>query len=52
MSQKDLQASIRRAHPLGSLPIKDRAAFKATLTAKERELLDRAIQWYKETYED
>lgn len=48
----DLQASVKRAHPLGSVPLKDRKAFLATLTRDERAMLDRAVEWYRETYLD
>ncbi len=30
--------------------IHDRSAFLKTLTARERDLLDKAIAWYDETY--
>ncbi len=46
------QSSIRNAHPLGSIPIKSRAAFLETLTAKEQQALDEAIDWYEATYLD
>lgn len=48
----DLHASVKRAHPLGSVPLKDRKAFLATLTRDERAMLDRAVEWYRETYLD
>lgn len=43
-------ASIRAASPLGMLPIAERARFRRTLTAKEREALDLANDWYRETF--
>lgn len=48
----DLEASIKRAHPLGPVAIKDRRAFLDTLTADERKQLDQAIEWYRETFLD
>jgi len=50
VSGTDLRTSIRRAHPLGGIAIRDRGAFLKTLTTRERELLDTSIAWYTETY--
>lgn len=47
---KDLATSIKRAHPLGGIAIKDRARFLRTLTPQERRLLDSANTWYRETF--
>ncbi len=47
-----LRASIRRAHPLGGLSSRDRAAFLQTLSPRERQRLEDAIRWYEETYLD
>ena len=47
---KDLQRSIKRAHPLGGIAIKDRARFLRTLTLKERRTLKKATKWYSETF--
>jgi hypothetical protein len=52
MDEKDLQRSIARAHPMGMVPIKDRAAFKASLTSRERRQLRSAILWYEATFKD
>jgi hypothetical protein len=46
----DRNAAIKRAHPLGGIPIKDRGAFLQTLTPKERESLSRATEWYGKTF--
>ncbi len=45
---KDLQRSIKRAHPLGGIPIKHRGRFLRLLTARERESL--ALANHCETY--
>ena len=50
VSGLDLRASVRRAHPLGSVAVRDRGTFLKTLTAKERTMLKKAITWYEETY--
>lgn len=50
VTPSDLEASIKRAHPLGALTIKDRAAFLRTLSDKERDLLDQANLWYRQTF--
>ncbi|KKL67092.1 hypothetical protein LCGC14_2138460, partial [marine sediment metagenome] len=52
VSGTDLRASVRRAHPLGSISLRDRSTFLKTLTTRERKLLDKAIAWYDETYID
>lgn len=46
----DLRDSIKRAHPLGAIAIKDRAKFIRSLSDAEREQLDQAIRWYRETF--
>jgi hypothetical protein len=46
------RSSVRNAHPLGSISIKDRAAYLDTLSADERRQLDEAIDWYEATYLD
>jgi len=51
MTNKDIQSAIKRAHPLSSLAIKDRPAFRKTLSLREQGTLDRAIAWYEEVYE-
>jgi hypothetical protein len=45
---KDLQRSIKRAHPLGGIPLKHRGRFLRLLTARERESL--ALANHCETY--
>ncbi len=52
VNHESLQSSIRNAHPLGSIPVKSRGAFLQTLTAKERQAVDLAIDWYEATYLD
>lgn len=47
---KDLGRSIENAHPLGTIAKKDRIRFLHTLTPKEREMLSKAISWYREVY--
>lgn len=47
---QDLRASLRNAHPLGSLSLKDRAAFIKTLSPRERAGVQDAIRWYRDTY--
>ncbi len=47
---KDLQRSIKRAHPLGGIPLKHRGRFLRLLTARERVSLALANHWYRETY--
>lgn len=49
-TEDDIADSIKRAHPLGGIALKDRAAFKRTLTTDERKTLDRAIDWYERTF--
>ena len=46
-----IAAMIKRAHPLGMLTIRERGKFLKTLTPEEERSLDRAIAWWKETYE-
>ncbi len=45
---KNLQRSIKRAHPLGGIPLKHRGRFLRLLTARERESL--ALANHCETY--
>ena len=52
VSGTDLRQSVRRAHPLGAVAMRDRPAFLESLTPKERDMLDQAIDWYNETYLD
>jgi hypothetical protein len=50
ISSDELAASIKRAHPLGSISKKDQLRFLSTLTAKERSAYGRALKWYLTTY--
>ncbi|SKB32251.1 LPD3 domain-containing protein [Sphingopyxis flava] len=50
IDDKDLAASIKRAHPLGPIAKKDRAAFLNQLTDEELDKFARAEEWYAETY--
>lgn len=52
MSEKDIEVSVKRAHPLGMIPENARNKFIETLTATERRQLRRAIQWYAKTFLD
>ncbi len=42
---------IKRAHPLGMLTIRERGKFLEALTPTEERSLERAIDWWDETYE-
>ena len=46
-SLANLRQSIRRDAPLASLAKKDRAAFRATLSRYEEDMLRRAQEWYR-----
>lgn len=50
MTTKDLDASIKRASPLGPIPKKDRKAFVEGLSDQERETMIRGVQWYQQTF--
>lgn len=50
MTRKDIVNAIKRAHPLGMIALKDRGRFLRSLEAKDRESLNRAVQWYRRTY--
>ena len=52
VSNQSLRQSLRAAHPLGALSLRDRGAFLKSLTPQEREALDMAFEWYRETYID
>lgn len=47
---KSIADSIKRAHPLSSLPIKDRYAFRNSLSEKDLKTLEVALRWYRDTY--
>jgi len=52
VSYSDIRSSLKRAHPLGSLSLKDRKRFKDTLTDKELDMLDQAYDWYRDVFVD
>jgi hypothetical protein len=45
-----MRGAIKRAHPIGPIPIKDRARFFGGLSEKDRETYRKAIDWYQETF--
>jgi hypothetical protein len=47
---KGIQMSVKRAHPLGSLPNAHRARFFNSLDSEDRQTIRRGTQWYRETY--
>ncbi|MGM0656726.1 MAG: hypothetical protein ACQETR_15615, partial [Thermodesulfobacteriota bacterium] len=47
---RNIAASIKRAHPLSSLPIRDKFTFRKNLSEKDRKTLDAALKWYRNTY--
>jgi hypothetical protein len=47
---KGLKASVKRAHPLGSIAKKHRMRFIYSLSPKERETVKRGIRWYNKIY--
>lgn len=49
-SAKGLKISVQRAHPLAALPRKEMVKFMNRLDEGERETVQRATRWYKETY--
>jgi len=50
MRRRDVRNSIKRAHPLGPVALRDRRVFVGSLTARERTQLNTAIEWYSETF--
>jgi hypothetical protein len=46
-----IKASIQRLHPLYGLNPVERIAFRNGLTVEEKEIVDRAIEWYQEIYQ-
>lgn len=52
MTQADIVRSVKRAHPLALVPIKDRKAFLDFLTPKQRAEMRKAIKWYENTFFD
>jgi len=49
-NMKGIQMSVKRAHPLGSLPNKDRAKFFNSLDPEERQTVKRGTEWYRTTF--
>lgn len=47
---ESIAQSLQRAHPLGAIALKDRAAFLKTLTPEERKRLGVASRWYSEVF--
>lgn len=43
---RDVRGSITRAHPIGSIPQRDRKAFLEQLSERDRAILERAEKWY------
>ena len=50
--RKGLKRSIKKAHPLGSVAIGDRADFMSRLTPKEKDALMKAVDWYEDVFLD
>lgn len=48
--QADLRRSARNKHPMFPIPLKDRRAFMATLSPHEREMLQKAMKFWRETF--
>jgi hypothetical protein len=51
-TQDDIRDSMKRAHPLGAIALKDRAKFLRSLTAGERAVLTQATRWYEQVFRD
>jgi hypothetical protein len=49
-NMKGIQASVKRAHPLGALPAAHRARFFNSLSQEDRQTLKRGTEWYRETF--
>jgi hypothetical protein len=45
------KASIQRLHPLNGLNPVERIAFRNSLSVDEKEIVDRAIVWYRDIYQ-
>jgi hypothetical protein len=49
-SPRDKIEAIKRAHPLSSIPKKDRYAFRQSLRPDQDKVLSMALEWYRSTY--
>jgi hypothetical protein len=49
---KTLRKSIKRAHPLTSIPARRRFTFRESLTAEQANRLKIALKWYEKTYKE
>lgn len=49
-TSKNIAQSIKRAHPLSSLPLKERYGFRQSLSEEEIKTLEVALRWYRDTY--
>lgn len=47
---KTLRQSLKRANPLSSISKSDRYKFRRSLTPKQNETVQTALEWYKKTY--
>jgi phospholipid N-methyltransferase len=47
---KGYKASIKKAHPIASLPKRYHKSFAETLNEEDRIVIKKAIKWYNETY--
>ncbi|MBV6341776.1 hypothetical protein, partial [Candidatus Magnetobacterium casense] len=46
----DVKASIKRADPLAMLPVRYKYKFMSQLDAEDKEKVERAKKWYRDTY--
>ena len=49
-TSRTLRNSVRRAHPLASIPLKNRYTFRQSLSPKETQRLEMAVKWYELMY--
>ena len=49
-TSRTLRGSIKRAHPLASIPVKDRFRFRQSLGPQQVKRLRLALDWYDRTY--
>ena len=49
---RTLRQSIKRAHPLSSVPRRKRFTFRQNMTPKQQKVLKTALEWYDITYKD
>jgi hypothetical protein len=47
---RTMKQSIKRAHPMGSLPLKHRFKFRQSLTPEKQQTLKVALEWYDRVY--